>query len=168
MSFRVGVDVGGTFTDFLVARKGQTAKVYKSSTTPDNPTIGFFAGLEQAAHDADCTLDQFLDQVETIVHGTTITTNAVLTGTGAKTGFLTTKGFRDILNMRRGMKERQFEKYSPPAPLVPRNLIRVAEERCNVDGQIVTPLNENDVREAAAYFKGEKVEAVAVSYLWSF
>jgi N-methylhydantoinase A len=168
MTFRVGVDVGGTFTDFLVAAKGRTARVYKASTTPDNPAVGFFDGLEKAARDEGCTLQQFLDRVDTIVHGTTITTNAVLTSSGAKTGFLTTKGFRDVLNMRRGMKERQFEKYSPPPPLVPRNLIRVVEERCNVDGEIVVPLNENHVREAAALFKREKVEAVAVSYLWSF
>ncbi len=168
MSFRVGVDVGGTFTDFLVSGAGRTARVYKSSTTPDNPTIGFFNGLEQAARDENCTLDEFLKKVDTIVHGTTITTNAVLTGTGAKTGFLTTKGFRDVLNMRRGMKERQFERYSPPAPLIPRHLVRVAEERTNVDGKIVTDLNEQDVRDAAKFFKEQKVEAVAVSYLWSF
>jgi N-methylhydantoinase A len=168
MAFRVGVDVGGTFTDFLVAAKDRTAGIYKASTTPDDPTIGFFDGLEQAARDEGITLEQFLEQVDTIVHGTTITTNAVLTGAGAKTGFLTTKGFRDILNMRRGLKERQFEKYSPPPPLVPRYLIRVVEERCNVDGTIVTPLNEDEVRDAAAFFKREKVEAVAVSYLWSF
>src|SRR5688572_28969509 len=105
MKFRVGVDVGGTFTDFLVSGQG-TARVYKSSTTPDNPAVGFFAGLEQAARDYDLSLQEFLDRVETIVHGTTITTNAVLTGTGARTGFLTTAGFRDVLNMRRGMKER--------------------------------------------------------------
>jgi N-methylhydantoinase A/oxoprolinase/acetone carboxylase beta subunit len=95
MKFRVGVDVGGTFTDFLVSRAGSSARVYKSSTTPDNPAVGFFAGLEQAARDYDLSLQEFLDRVETIVHGTTITTNAVLTGTGARTGFLTTAGFRD-------------------------------------------------------------------------
>ncbi|MFO1375670.1 MAG: hydantoinase/oxoprolinase family protein [Steroidobacteraceae bacterium] len=168
MSFRVGVDVGGTFTDFLVSGAGKTARVYKSSTTPDDPTIGFFDGLEQAARDEGLALTEFLQQVDTIVHGTTITTNAVLTSTGARTGFLTTKGFRDVLNMRRGLKERQFEKYSQPAPLVPRHLVQVAEERCNLEGRELTPLNEADVRSAAKLFREEKVEAVAVSYLWSF
>jgi N-methylhydantoinase A len=168
MKFRVGVDVGGTFTDFLVSGAGTAARVYKSSTTPQNPTIGFFAGLEQAAQDYGLTLDQFLDRVETIVHGTTITTNAALTGTGAKTGFLTTAGFRDVLHMRRGMKERQFEKYAPPAPLVPRHLTAVARERVNVEGKVVTPLHEEDVVAAAKLFRDEGVEAVAVSYLWSF
>jgi N-methylhydantoinase A len=168
MKFRVGVDVGGTFTDFLVSGAGSAARVYKSSTTPENPAVGFFAGLEQAARDYDLSLQEFLDRVETIVHGTTITTNAVLTGTGARTGFLTTAGFRDVLNMRRGMKERQFEKYSPPAPLVPRHLTHVARERVNVEGKVLTPLEEADVVAAARAFREAKVEAVAVSYLWSF
>jgi N-methylhydantoinase A len=165
--FRVGVDVGGTFTDFLVSGAG-TARIYKSSTTPDNPASGFFAGLEQAAKDHGLTLQQFLDRVETIVHGTTITTNAVLTGTGARTGFLTTAGFRDVLHMRRGMKERQFEKYAPPQPLVPRHLTQVVRERVNVEGKVLTPLEEQDVVAAARQFRDAKVEAVAVSYLWSF
>lgn len=168
MKFRIGVDVGGTFTDFLVSGEGQTARVYKSSTTPDNPAVGFFAGLEQAAKDHGLTLQALLDRVDTIVHGTTITTNAVLTSTGAKTGFITTKGFRDLLNMRRGLKDRQFERYAPPPPLVPRYLTCVVEERCNVSGEIEVPLNESDVIAAARQLSKEGVEAVAVSYLWSF
>ena len=168
MGFRVGVDVGGTFTDFLVAADGQEARIYKTSTTPDNPAQGFFRGLEKAAADNGSSLDEFLSRVDTVVHGTTITTNAVLTGTGAKTGFVTTDGFRDVLNMRRGLKERQFEKYAPPAPLVPRHLIRTVKERVTVDGEVMTPLDEADVRAAAAFFREQGVEAVAVSYLWSF
>jgi N-methylhydantoinase A len=168
MRFRVGVDVGGTFTDFLISSAGQSARVYKSSTTPDNPTIGFFNGLEQAAKDQDMALDEFLDHVDSIVHGTTITTNAVLTGNGAKAGFITTKGFRDVLNMRRGMKERQFERYAQPKPLIPRSLTHVVEERVSVEGAVLTPLNEADVRTAARALKKEGVEAIAVSYLWSF
>src|SRR5262245_38641460 len=168
MKFRVGVDVGGTFTDFLISSPGRTARVYKSSTTPSNPTIGFFNGLEQAARDEDMDLDAFLRHVDSIVHGTTITTNAVLTSTGARTGFITTKGFRDVLNMRRGMKERQFERYAQPQPLIARNLTHVVEERVSVEGSVLTPLNEDDVRSAARDFKKEGVEAIAVSYLWSF
>lgn len=168
MRFRVGVDVGGTFTDFLISSAGQSARVYKSSTTPSNPTIGVFNGLEQAATDQGMELDEFLNQVESIVHGTTITTNAVLTGSGAKAGFVTTKGFRDVLNMRRGMKERQFERYAQPKPLIPRSLTHVVEERVSVEGAVLTPLNESDVRAAAWALKKEGVEAIAVSYLWSF
>ncbi|MFM7784455.1 MAG: hydantoinase/oxoprolinase family protein [Gammaproteobacteria bacterium] len=168
MGFRVGVDVGGTFTDFLVVDERGSPEIFKTSTTPRDPTIGFFRGLEKAATARGLTLAQFLDRVDTVVHGTTITTNATLTGDGAVTGFVTTKGFRDVLNMRRGLKERQYDKYAPPATLVPRHRIRVVEERVNVAGEVVTPLNEQDVREAARYFRAQGVEAVAVSLLWSF
>jgi len=104
MGYRVGVDVGGTFTDFLVTEASGTARVYKTSTTPGDPSLGFFRGLDKAAADLGLSAAAFLEQVDTIVHGTTITTNAVLTATGAVTGFLTTSGFRDLLGLRRGMK----------------------------------------------------------------
>ena len=165
---RVGVDVGGTFTDFLIKDDDGGARIYKTSTTPHDPTIGLVNGLDKAAKDAGLSLEKWLGQVETIVHGTTITTNAVLTGEGARTGFITTSGFRDLLNMRRGIKEKQFEIYAPPQPLVERRNIAVVRERVTVDGEADTPLNEGDVREAAALFRKQGVEAVAVSYLWSF
>ena len=168
MGLRVGVDVGGTFTDFLVTDSQGNAEIYKTSTTPRDPSIGFFRGLEKAAQARGESLDVFLNRVDTVVHGTTITTNATLTGEGAVTGFITTKGFRDVLNMRRGLKERQFEKYAPPGALVPRHRVRVVAERVSVTGEVITPLNEADVREAAAYFRKQEVQAVAVSFLWSF
>lgn len=168
MDLRVGVDVGGTFTDFLVVDGEGNVEIYKTSTTPADPSIGFFRGMEKAAQARGVSLDDFLKQVQTVVHGTTITTNATLTGDGAVTGFVTTKGFRDALNMRRGLKDRQFEKYAAPLPLVPRHRIQVVEERVGVDGGVLIDLNEEDVRAAAAYFREQKVEAVAVSFLWSF
>ena len=168
MGLRIGVDVGGTFTDFLVVDEAGNAAIHKTSTTPEDPSIGFFRGLEKAAAGHGVGLDEFLQQVETIVHGTTITTNAVLTGGGANTGFITTQGFRDVLNMRRGLKERQFEKYAPPPALIPRRHIRVVQERINVSGVVLTPLNEDDVRSAARYFREEGIEAIAISFLWSF
>jgi N-methylhydantoinase A len=168
MPYRIGVDVGGTFTDFLVSDEGGNAEIYKTSTTPLDPSIGFFRGIEKVAKAHKLSVAAFLQQVDTIVHGTTITTNATLTGDGANTGFVTTRGFRDVLNMRRGLKERQFEKYAPPPPLVPRHRIQTVEERIDVNGTILTPLNENDVLQAAKYFKEQEVEAIAVSLLWSF
>ena len=168
MGLRIGVDVGGTFTDFLVVDEAGNAGIFKTSTTPEDPSIGFFRGLEKAAARHGLSLDSFLRQVETIVHGTTITTNAVLTGDGANTGFITTAGFRDVLNMRRGLKERQFEKYAPPPALIPRRHIRVVDERINVSGDVLVPLREDDVRAAAQYFREQDIEAVAVSFLWSF
>lgn len=168
MGLRVGVDVGGTFTDFLVADEDGSAEIYKTSTTPQDPSVGFFRGLEKAAEARGVSLGEFLTGIDTIVHGTTITTNATLTGDGAKVGFITTKGFRDVLNLRRGLKERQFEKYEPPAPLIPRERILVVDERVGPDGDIITPLDETDVIEAADAFRAMGVEAVAVSLLWSF
>ena len=168
MGLRIGVDVGGTFTDFLVVDEAGNAGIYKTSTTPEDPSIGFFRGLEKAALQHGLPLDTFLQQVETIVHGTTITTNATLTGDGANTGFITTSGFRDVLNMRRGLKERQFEKYAPPPALIPRRHIRVVQERINVTGDILTPMKDADVVAAARYFREQNIEAVAVSFLWSF
>ena len=168
MGLRIGVDVGGTFTDFLVVDEAGNAGIYKTSTTPEDPSVGFFRGLEKAAQQHGLPLDTFLQQVETIVHGTTITTNATLTGDGANTGFITTRGFRDVLNMRRGLKERQFEKYAPPPALIPRRHIRVVQERINVTGDILTPMQDADVVAAARYFREQNIEAVAVSFLWSF
>lgn len=168
MHYRVGVDVGGTFTDFLLSDQHGNVEIFKTSTTPSDPTIGFFNGLKKAAKSKSLSLAEFLAQIELIVHGTTITTNAVLTGEGAKTGFITTKGFRDILNFRRGQKERQYEKYAQPAPLLPRHLVKEVDERVSVDGAVTTPLNEDDVRDAARYFKDNNVDAIGVSLLWSF
>jgi len=165
---RVGVDVGGTFTDFLIKDQHGAARIYKTSTTPKDPTIGFFNGLTKAAVEAGMSLEEWLKNVETIVHGTTITTNAVLTGEGARTGFITTHGFRDILNMRRGLKERHFDIYAPPPPLVLRRNIAVVRERVTQDGAVLIPLHEEDVRAAAAQFRAQGIEAIAVSYLWSF
>src|SRR5512134_1573301 len=123
MRYRIGVDVGGTFTDFLITDSEGNAEVVKTSTTPSDPSAGFFRGLERAAARRGLPVASFLGQVEVIVHGTTITTNATLTGDGAVTGFITTSGFRDLLNLRRGLKERQFDKYPQPAPLIPRERI---------------------------------------------
>lgn len=166
---RVGIDIGGTFTDLFVLDTDGRGRIYKSPTTPHDPSQGLLNGLEKAAHDINERLEEFLAKVETIVHGTTIATNAVLTRQGAKTGFVTTEGFRDILNMRRGIREHQNNsKYAPPTPLVPRDLIATVRERVDATGRVLVQLNEDDVRAAAAHFRTQGVEAIAVSYLWSF
>ncbi len=169
MSYKIGIDVGGTFTDFLLVDADGTSEVFKVPTTPADPSIGVFRGLEAMAAAKSVELTQFLARVRTIVHGTTITTNAVLTGRGAKTGFLTTKGFRDALNLRRGLKEEQYEtKYAPPTPLVPRRLIQVVEERVDCEGKELAPLNEEDLKNAVAKFKEEQIQSLGISFLFSF
>ena len=169
MEYKIGIDVGGTFTDFLVTDSTGSAHVYKTPTTPQQPEVGVLQGLQNIATSFTQELPDFLSQIGVIVHGTTITTNAVLTGEGAKTAFLTTKGFRDLLNMRRGLRDRQYDsKYSPPPPLVPRERIYSIAERVNVEGEVVIPLYEQDVTDAIEHIRTNAVEAVAVSYLWSF
>ncbi|UCE73228.1 MAG: hydantoinase/oxoprolinase family protein [Methanomassiliicoccales archaeon] len=114
-------------------------------------------------------LTEFIKEVETIVHGTTVTTNAVLTYSGAKTGLLTTKGLRDALEMRRGIREEQYNnRYTNVKPLVPRYLRMPIEERLDYKGDVVAPLKESDVQESLKIFKGENIEAVAVCFMNSF
>ncbi len=164
MSIRIGIDVGGTFTDFLCLWAGGRTIVHKELSTPADPSeavlrgLGVLAGREPLA--------PFLGRVSMIVHGTTVTTNAVLTGTTARTGLLTTRGFRDALQMRRGIREEMYDnRYHPPAPIVPRWLRLPATERVDSRGAIVAPLAVADVECAAASFLDAGIEAVAVSFL---
>ena len=170
MGYQIGIDVGGTFTDLLVCDDDGRTRICKSPTTPADPSLGVFTALEQAARDTGFELRDFLAGVDAIVHGTTITTNAVLTHTGASTGFITTRGFRDLLALRRGMKtgERYDLEQAPPPTLVERALTLTVTERVDAKGRILTPLVEDDVRAAAEVLRSAGVEAVAVSYLWSF
>jgi N-methylhydantoinase A len=169
MKYKIGVDVGGTFTDFLLVDEEGRSEVYKVPSTPTDPSIGFMAGIEEMAEAKGMAMNDFLAGVTAIVHGTTITTNAVLTGNYAKTGLLTTKGHRDWLQTRRGLKPSCYDpKEDPPEPIVPRRLRRVAEERIDCEGNVFVPLNEEDVSAAAEFFRKEKVDAVAVNFLFSF
>ena len=170
MGYQIGIDVGGTFTDLLVCDEEGSTRICKSPTTPADPSRGVFTALELAAQDNRVELQDFLARVESIVHGTTITTNAVLTRSGANTGFITTRGFRDLLALRRGMKtgERYDLELAPPPVLIERALTLTVTERIDANGRVITPLAEQDVYAAAAVLRDAGVEAVAVSYLWSF
>jgi N-methylhydantoinase A len=106
MTYKVGIDVGGTFTDlFLWSSEGAVA-TYKTLSTPEDPSIGVLDGLRTIAEAEGLALEVFAARVTSIVHGTTVTTNATLTRGGAKTGLLTTEGVRDALEMRRGVREK--------------------------------------------------------------
>lgn len=167
--FRIGIDVGGTFTDFLLCDQRGRSEVYKVLTTPKDPSEAVLKGLQQMAEAKGLSLSAFLGKVNTIVHGTTTTTNALLTGKGSKAGFITTKGFRDVLNMRRGLKEDQYEtKCSPPPPLIPRKFIKVVEERIDCEGKELIPVNLTDLYEGIEFFRKEKVESIGVSLMFSF
>ena len=166
LHFRIGIDVGGTFTDFLLmGGQGRTA-VHKELSTPADPSEAVLRGLAALAEGEGLGLEGFLARVEGIVHGTTVTTNAVLTGRTARTALITTRGFRDALQMRRGIREEMYDnRYHPPEPVVPRWLRLPVTERVSAEGEVVTPLEAGDVERAARRFAQEKIEAVAVCFL---
>jgi len=166
-------DVGGTFTDCLVLDDDGQVHAFKSPTTPADPTQGMTNVLQKAARHFRMELPEFMSNVSLLIaHGTTLSTNALLTGKIAKIGLLTTKGFRDTLEMRRGFKNirtSRFNVFVPPyKPLVPRTLRLPIDERTIHTGEILTPLNEADVHAAISKFKEEKVEAVAICFLHSY
>jgi N-methylhydantoinase A len=166
---KVGIDVGGTFTDFLVMDEDGTPQVAKVLSTPKDPSIGLLEGLEAIARERGTSLEEFAPTIATIVHGTTVTTNVTLTGTGAKTGLLTTEGVRDALEMRRGIRERQYDnRYTNVPPLVPRYLRRPVRGRLDHAGAEIEPLRVEDVEDAVEIMKAEGVEAVAVCFMNSF
>ena len=170
--FTIGIDVGGTFTDLLLINMNTKEQIIdKTSSTPEDPSIGVTNGLNNLANKLGISIQELLENTSLIVHGTTVTTNAVLTSTGAKTGLLTTKGFRDVLQMRRGVRSRQHlynNKYMAPTPLVTRDLVVGIDERTDADGKIVKEIDEKEIREALDWFKEEGVESIAICYMHSY
>ena len=165
--YRVGVDVGGTFTDFLLIDDTGKSRVFKTPSTPHDPAEAVLDGLAEMA--ADLGLPAFLERVERIVHGTTVATNAILTGTAARTGLLTTHGFRDALQMRRGIREERYDnKYTAPEPIVPRWLRMPVRERIDYRGTEVAPLLLEDVETAAELFDDAGIEAAAICFMHSY
>ena len=164
----LGVDVGGTFTDFIHVGEDGRIDIVKTPTTPSEPAQGVLDGLKKLAG-SEMSLSEFLGEIDLIVHGTTITTNAVITQNYAKTGYITTKGFKDILNSRRGLKRNAFTaKEAPPKPIVPQYLVKTVGGRIDKAGEEMLPLDEAEVRSAAEFFKEQHVETIAVNLMFSF
>ena len=169
MKYVVGIDIGGTHTDLVCIDEKGNMIIEKVPSTPADPSIGAIHGLSRLAERLGKGLEEFLGEVVRICHGTTVTTNAVLTWNGAKVGLLHTAGFRDSLEIRFGIRENVYDYRVPqPKPLVPRYLRIPIEERYKWDGTELKPLNEEQVREACQWFKKQGVEAVAICFLWSF
>ncbi len=169
MTYKIGIDVGGTFTDFLLAFENGSSKIYKVLSTPRDPSIATLGGLKEMASDLGLNLQEFLTDVDVIVHGTTVTTNAVLTYSGAKTALLTTDGLRDTVEMRRGIREEQYNnRFKNVVPLVERYLRLPIEERLDYSGKVMTPLNIGDVENAVDFMIREDVASVAVCFMNSF
>lgn len=167
MGYRVGIDIGGTFTDFVFQNK-ETGEIYadKLLTTYPDPSVGLFHGF-----DAICTKVGIKpEEVTEILHGTTLATNAVIERRGVKTGLITTKGFRNILDIRRSLRYDQYDlKIEYPPPLVPVYLRREVTERVYSDGKILTPIKEEEVRNALReLIEEEKCESIAVCFLNSY
>lgn len=169
MSYRIGVDIGGTFTDFFLCDREGAFETFKVPSTPEDPSVGVVRGLEEMARSKGLEPGAFAARVDAIVHGTTVTTNAVLTRNGATAGLLTTEGVRDALEMRRGIREEQYDnRCRNVVPLIPRRRRLPVRGRVDARGAEVAPLEPADVLAAVREFRKEGVAAVAVCFLNSF
>lgn len=164
--YRLGVDIGGTFTDaILINELTGEIRVGKVPSTPLDPSQGFMEATHRMLREADLAPDE----VRFVVHGTTIATNTIIEGKVARAGFITTDGFRDLLEIQRQIRptlyDLQFEK---PQPLVPRHLCFGVPERLDARGKILTPLDGSAVRRVAEQLRQEGVEAIAVCLLHAY
>ena len=162
MSVRLGVDIGGTFTDLvLVDDVSGEVRTTKSSSTPDDPIRGVMDVIQQlgASH----------SEIETLVHGTTVATNAMLERKGARTGFICTKGFRDIIFIQRMNRKHHYDLTwdKPKLPVRRRDCLEVTE-RVNYRGEVLDRLDESKARDAILEFKRRGIEAIAVCFLFSY
>src|SRR5215813_8636806 len=175
MTFFVGTDVGGTFTDLWVADASGEARVFKSPTTAD-VMGGVVNAIELAAQSYGLDFGAFCAGIKRFGHGTTVSLNALLTGRAAKTAIITTLGFGDTLEigrMRRqtaGLSDTEVTDYflhNRHLPIVPRERIVEVRERIDANGTIIAPLDEAQAREALRALKGDAIEAIAICTLWS-
>ena len=167
--YRIGIDVGGTFTDLVAIDDHGRITTAKSASTPRDQSVGVLDGLELLAGALGINRSTLLASTERIVHGTTVATNALLERKGAKLGLLTTEGHRDVLEMREGLKDDRYALRQPaPDPLVPRHLRLPVRERVRAGGDASTPLRPGSLRSAIRTLAAEGVEAVAVCYLHSY
>lgn len=174
MSIRVCVDVGGTFTDVAVVNDDDgRLNIFKTSTTPDDYALGVIDGLRMATEFYKLPMQQFMKLCSSrnggaITYGTTVATNAIIQRKVAKVGLICTKGHRDILTFREGGKDDPFNwDIDYPDPYIPRYLTLSVNERIDAQGDIVTPLDEGEVREAVRQLKRYNVAVIAVVLLWS-
>ncbi len=161
MQFHVGVDVGGTFTDTIAIDADRGAvKLSKVPSTPPNQAVGFLNGLKQ--------VDIPYEAISWLVHGTTVGTNATLERNGAVCGLVTTRGFRDIIELARRERPQLFGLYGTFEPLIARNNRLEVTERLNAEGEVVTPLDEDELRAAIEELKSRGVEALMIGFLHAY
>ena len=169
--YRLGIDAGGTFTDFVLAdRAAGTVEIYKTLSTPGNPTEAIKNGLRLIAEDLQVSEKDVISQCDLCINGTTVGLNALIQHKGAKVGLICTAGHEDSIEIRLGHKEdgyRYDPEYPPAVMLVPRYLRCGVRERVISNGEIRTPMQEEDLRDACRLFLEEGVATIAISFLWS-
>jgi N-methylhydantoinase A len=165
-TYRLGIDVGGTFTDgALVDETTGEILIVKVPTTPVDPAIGFMATVERALQRSHSTSDT----VRLVVHATTVATNALIEGKTARVGMITTKGFRDVLEIGRQIRSRLYDVHlTKPRPLVSRRWSFEVRERLDAEGRVLEPLDAEGVRQAVRQLKAEQVEAIVCCFLHSY
>ena len=168
MSYRLGVDVGGTFTDVLLVEDGSGATWRaKTASTPADQAVGVLAGIAKVATEAGIGLGE----VASVLHGTTVATNAILEGKGATVGLVTTRGFRQVLQIARSYVPGGLAGWiiwPKPEPLADLENTVEVDERLASDGSVVRPLDEADVRAQLKRLAGRGIQALAVSLINSF
>ncbi len=168
--YRLGIDAGGTFTDFVLADKSSNVKIYKTPSTPNDPTKAIENGLALISEDIDVSPEDIISQSDLCINGTTVGLNALIEHKGSLVGLICTKGHEDSIEIRLGHKEdgyRYDPDYPPAVMLAPRYLRRGIRERVISNGTIKTPMNEFDVREACKLFIDNDIKTIAVSFIWS-
>lgn len=168
--YRLGVDAGGTFTDFVIADGSGAVRLFKTPSTPHDPTIAIGEGLQQISRALGKEPKDIVGACDLCINGTTVALNALIQHKGTEVGLLCTAGHEDSIEIRLGHKEeghRYDQQYPPVKMLAPRYLRRPIRERVLSDGSVYTPLNEDDVREAVELFIKEGVRGIGVSFLWS-
>lgn len=168
-TWRIGVDIGGTFTDLVLAGSGGTIDVFKVPSVPSDPSRGALDAIEAAAEARRMTVRDLLGRCTLFVHGTTVATNLLLEGKGARVGLLTTEGFRDSLEIRRGLRDNPWNHRTPyPPVLVPRYLRLPVKGRIDRHGSEAESLAMPDVDAALTEFLREDVDAIAIGFFNSY
>ncbi len=169
MGYRVGVDVGGTFTDLLCVTPEGEVLLDKAPSTTEDQSVGVMNGLAQLAERVDLPLEEFCSQLEIVVHGTTVGDNTMIEMNGAETGLLVSKGHRDEIELRRGFKEEIWDPAFPAPAAIARRRARIPiPERLNYEGDVIEALDEEAVRRGVRRLEKLGVRSIAVMFLFSF
>src|SRR5262245_48559988 len=164
--FQVACDIGGTFTDFvLVSEDTGEIRTAKRLTTYPDPSVGMLDGLRDLTRDSP----GYIGRTRRIAHATTLVANSVIERKGARTALLCTRGFRDVLEVRRRLRVTTYELWvDPPEPLVPRSLRIPVTERTYSDGKILTKIEVDEIERIAELLTREGIESVAIAFLHSY